>query len=140
MRSNTLAFMQNLDRGGSGTHFHNFVHQMVGHALEVGIKGQMVINVYLRARPLAHIEALHGQRAQRRPVHGGEHRAARAFAFAERFVIQLFEQPRDLSIHLLQPKELMMTQSGDDPPLNDLYAAFCGELLGMSGSNFPQLP
>jgi len=33
------AFVQNLDRGGRGANLHQLVHQVVGHAVEIGIEG-----------------------------------------------------------------------------------------------------
>jgi len=52
------SFMKDLHRGRSGADFHELLHQGVGHAVEVPIEGNVVIDVDGGPRPLAHVEAL----------------------------------------------------------------------------------
>ena len=95
MRSYSLAFMEKLDGCGRRAHFHQFLHQIVRHAVVVGVEGDVVINVDPRARPLAEIEPLGRQRIQRGLVESGELRRTRAFSFAERPLVNAVAQLAD---------------------------------------------
>ena len=45
MRSHTLALVENLDRGRRRAHFHQFLHQVVRHAVVVGVENDVVVDV-----------------------------------------------------------------------------------------------
>jgi len=62
VRCNARTFVQNLNGGGCGTNLYQLMHQVVGHAVEVGIEGHVVVDVDAGARPLAQIEGLSRQR------------------------------------------------------------------------------
>ena len=70
VRGHARAFVQDLDRGGRRADLDQFVHQVVGHAVEVGIEAHVVIDVDAGARPLAQIERLDRQRLQSRFIDG----------------------------------------------------------------------
>src|SRR5712691_6448393 len=50
--SHTLALMEKLDGRGRRTHFHEFLHQVVRHAVVVGIENDVVVDVDPCAGPL----------------------------------------------------------------------------------------
>src|ERR1700722_18477295 len=53
MRSHTFSPMKDLYGGRCGSHFYQLMNQCVGHAVKVGVEGDVVINVHARERPLA---------------------------------------------------------------------------------------
>jgi len=84
MRSYALALMEKLDGGRRRAYFHQFLHQVVRHAVVVGVESDVVINVDPCARPLAEIEPLGRQTVQRGLVEIRELRRPRALSFTER--------------------------------------------------------
>ena len=45
MGSYSLALMEKLDGGGRRAHLHQFLHQVVRHAVVVGVENDVVVNV-----------------------------------------------------------------------------------------------
>src|SRR5579863_9446471 len=77
------AFVQDLDHGGRGADLYQLVHQVVGHAVEVRVEGNVVVDVDTSARPLAQVERLGGQGLQGGPVDGFPYTCPSAVPFAE---------------------------------------------------------
>ena len=109
MRSHTLSSVKDLYGGRCGSHYHQLLDQRVGHAVEVGVEGDVVIDVHAGAGPLAHIEPFGRQRAQRTSFQGRKHTGTRSFALPKRSLVQALEQFSDRTVHLFQPEELLMT-------------------------------
>src|SRR5207253_11086889 len=65
VRGYPLSLVKDLDGGRCRSNFHAFLHQRVGHAVEVGVEGDVVVDVDSGVGPLAHVERLGGQRTQR---------------------------------------------------------------------------
>ena len=63
VRGCPLSLVKDLDSGWCRSNFHAFLHQRVGHAVEVGVEGDVVVDVDSRIGPLAHVERLGGQRS-----------------------------------------------------------------------------
>ena len=83
VRSHARAFVQDLDRGGRRANLHQLVHQVVGHAVEVGIEGHVIVDVDAGARPFAQIERFGGQWLQRGFVDGFPHAGPSAVLLGE---------------------------------------------------------
>src|SRR6266496_2257999 len=66
VRSDPVALVKDLHRGWGGADFHDLLHQSVGHAVEVLVESDVVVDVDRGPRPLAHVEALGGQGRQSR--------------------------------------------------------------------------
>src|SRR6266516_1559399 len=64
VRGHPLSLVKNLDGRWCRSNFHAFLHQRVGHAVEVGVEGDVVVDVDSGVGPLAHVERLGGQRSQ----------------------------------------------------------------------------
>src|SRR4029077_12514126 len=64
VRGYPLSLVKDLDGGWCRSNFHAFLHQRVGHAIEVGVEGDVVVDVDSGVGPLAHVERLGGQRSQ----------------------------------------------------------------------------
>ena len=60
-----MALVQNLHRRRCRADLHHCMHQVVRHAVVVAVERHMIIDVDSRACPLAHVEALRRQFAQR---------------------------------------------------------------------------
>src|SRR6266403_1060120 len=78
MRSHTFSPMKDLYGGRCGSHFYQLMNQSVGHAVEVGVEGDVVIDVHAGAGPLAHVKPFGRQRAQRTSFQGRKHTGARS--------------------------------------------------------------
>jgi hypothetical protein len=75
--------VEKLYGGGRRAHLHQFLHQIVGHAVIVRVKDDVVVDVHPCARPLAEIERLGRKRVKRGLVESRELGYPRAFAFTE---------------------------------------------------------
>ena len=84
MRGDARALVQDLHRGCRRTDLHHFVHQIVGHAVQVQSEDDVIIDVHAGAIPLTQVEWFGGQRLQCRLVHGLEYAGAAALPFTER--------------------------------------------------------
>src|SRR6266478_660721 len=109
MRSHTLSHVKNLYGGGCRSHFHQLLDQRVGHAVEVAVEGDVVVDVHACAGPLAHVEPFGRQRAQRTSFEGRKHTGTRSIALPKRSLVQPFEQFPDRAVYFFQPEELVMT-------------------------------
>ena len=63
VRGYPLPLVKDFDGGWCRSNFHAFLHQRVGHAVEVGVEGDVVVDVDSGVGPLAHVERLGGQRS-----------------------------------------------------------------------------
>jgi hypothetical protein len=72
MRSHAVALMEKLDGRGRRAYFHQFLHQVVRHAVIVSVERDVVVDVDPCTRPLAEIEPLGRQRIQGRLVESRE--------------------------------------------------------------------
>ena len=64
VRGYPLSLVKDFDSGWCRSNFHAFLHQRVGQAVEVGVEGDVVVDVDSRIGPLAHVERFDGQRSQ----------------------------------------------------------------------------
>ena len=124
VRGHARAFVQDLNRGRRRADLHHFVHQVVRHAVEVRIEGDVIIDVDASAAPLAHVEGLPRQRLQGRLVDGLPHAGPCSIFLAERPMIQRAQQFANRYVKIFQRKELVMTQRRDDPTLRHLHGTF----------------
>src|SRR4030095_9236585 len=106
MRSYTLPFVKDLHGRWCRSHFHQLLDQRVGHAVEVGVEGDVVIDVHAGAGPLAHVEALDRQRSQSTSFDRRKHTGSRSFALPEWSLVQPFEQFTNRTVYFFQPEEL----------------------------------
>jgi pimeloyl-ACP methyl ester carboxylesterase len=72
-RGYPLALVKDLDGRRCRSQFHAFLHQRVGHAVEVGVEGDVIVDVHSSVELLVHVERLGGQRSQGRAFNRGEH-------------------------------------------------------------------
>src|SRR5215471_307288 len=91
MRGYTLSLMEDLHGGRCCSNLDQFLDQVIRHAVEVGIEGDVVVDVYPRSRPLTHVEPLARQRAQCASFHRSEHTGARSLPLFERSLVQALE-------------------------------------------------
>jgi hypothetical protein len=70
--SDALAFIEHLYCRGRRADFHQFLHQVVRHAVKVRVEYDVIVNVDPCAGPLAEIERLGRQRVQRGLVESQE--------------------------------------------------------------------
>jgi len=124
MGSHALTLVEKLNGRGRGAHFHQFLYQVVRHAVKVRVEDDVVIDVDPCAGPLAQIERLGRQRFQRGLVNSHELRRPRAFSFAEWSLVDAVPQFADGLVQLLDGEELPVAQRRDDPTLGQLYARF----------------
>src|SRR6266404_1835498 len=87
VRGYPLSLVKDLDGGRCRSNFHAFLHQRVGHAVEVGVEGDVVVDVDAGVGPLAHVERFGGQRSQSITFDRGEHTATRYLALPERSLV-----------------------------------------------------
>src|SRR6266403_2805138 len=108
MRSHTFSPMKDLYGGRCGSHFYQLMNQCVGHAVEVGVEGDVVIDVHAGAGPLAHVKAFCRQRAQCAAFERSEYAGTRSFALPKWSLVQLLKQLSDRAVYFFQPEELVM--------------------------------
>src|SRR5580700_1861980 len=92
VRGYPLSLVKDLDGRWCRSNFHAFLHQRVGHAVKVGVEGDVVVDVDSRVGPLAHVKRLGGQRSQSVAFDGCEHTGARSLALFERSLVQPLKQ------------------------------------------------
>src|SRR5262245_23374535 len=109
MRSYTLSLVKDLHGRWCSSHFYQLLNQGVGHAVEVGVEGDVVIDVHAGARPLAHVKAFGRQRTQRTSFQRRKHTGTRSFALPEWSLVQPLEQFPNRAVNFFQPEELLMT-------------------------------
>ena len=95
VRRDACAFVQDLYRGGRGTDLDQFMHQVVGHAVEVRIERDVIIDVHPGPAPLAQVEWFRRERLQGRFVDRLPDRRPRSILLTERPMIQLVQQLAD---------------------------------------------
>src|SRR3982751_2504778 len=88
MRRHSRATVKHLYCGSRGAHFHLLLCERIGHAVEVSVDFNVIVDVDASLFPLAILIALGRQRAQRGSIHGFEQALARTFAFAERALVE----------------------------------------------------
>ena len=121
--SDPSAPVKDLDGGGRRANFHHLLHQNVRYAVEVPVKGNVVIDVDGGARPLAHVETFARQRRQDGFFQVVKQTGPRSFALAERALVQPQKQFADRLVEFRQAEELPLPQSGHDPALDHLHPA-----------------
>jgi hypothetical protein len=100
MRSHTLSSVKDLYGGRCGAHFYQFMDPRIGHAVKVGVEGDVIIDVHAGARPLAHVEPFGRQRTQRISFERRKHTGTRSFALPKRSLVQALEQFPDRTIQV----------------------------------------
>src|SRR5580698_9445608 len=108
VRSYPPPLVKDLDGRRCCSNFHAFLHQRVGYAVEVGLEGDVVIDVNSRVGPLAHVEGLGRQRSQSVAFDRGELTGARSFALPERSLVQPLKQFANRMVQIRQPKKLLV--------------------------------
>src|SRR2546425_11427396 len=86
VRGYPLSLVKDLDSGWCRSNFYRFLHQRVRHAVEVGVEGDVVVNVDSGVGPLAHVERLGGQRAQSVGFNRSEHTRTGSLTLSERWL------------------------------------------------------
>ena len=109
VRGYPLSLVKDLDSGWCRSNFHAFLHQRVGHAVEVGVEGDVVVDVDSRIGPLAHVERFDGQRSQSLAFNRSEHTGARSLAFFERSLVQPLKQFANRMVQIRQSKKRLVT-------------------------------
>src|SRR5229473_1286626 len=102
------SFVKDLDGGRCRSNFHAFLHQRVRHAVEVGVEGDVVVDVDSSVGPLAHVERLGGQRSQSVAFDRCEHTGTRSLALPEWSLVQPLEQLANRIVQIRQPKKLLV--------------------------------
>src|ERR1700674_1980725 len=72
VRGYQLFLVKDLDGGRCRSNFHAFSPQRIGHPLEFGVEGDVVVDVDAGVGPLAHVERLGGQSPQNGAFNGSE--------------------------------------------------------------------
>src|SRR5258706_7380889 len=72
--------VKDLDGGRCRSNFHAFLHQRVGHAVEIGVEGDVVVDVDSGVGLLAHVERLGRQRSPSRAVNRCGYTCTRSLA------------------------------------------------------------
>src|SRR5208282_4291454 len=108
VRGYPLSLVKDLDGSWCRSNFHSFLHQRVGHAVEVSVEGDVVVDVHSRVGPLAHVERLGGQRSQSVTFDRGEHTGTRSLALPERSLVQPLQQFANRMVQIRQPKKLLV--------------------------------
>src|SRR6266480_4822064 len=108
VRGYPLSLVKDLDGGGCRSNFHAFLHQRVGHAVEVGVEGDVVVDVDSGIGPLAHVERFGGQRSQSIAFDRSEHTGTRSLALPKWSLVQPLEQFADRIIQIREPKKLLV--------------------------------
>ena len=108
VRGYPLSPVKDLDGGWCRSNFHAFLHQRVGHAVKVGVEGDVVVDVDSRIGPLAHVERFGGQRSLSVAFDSCEHTGARSLALFERSLVQPLEQFANRFVQIRQPKKLLV--------------------------------
>src|SRR6266850_81655 len=108
VRGYPLSLVKDLDGGWCRSNFHAFLHQRVGHAVEVGVQGDVVVDVDSGVGPLAHVERLGRQRSQSVAFDRGEHTGTRSLALPERSLVQPLEQFANRIVQIRQPKKRLV--------------------------------
>src|SRR5580698_259500 len=92
VRGYPLSLVKDLEGRRCRSNFHAFLHQRVGHAVEVGVEGDVVVDVDSRVGPLAHVERFSGQSSQSVAFDRYEHTGTRSLALPEWSLVQPLEQ------------------------------------------------
>src|ERR1700675_82983 len=116
VRGYAQSLVKDLDGGRGRSNFHAFLHQCVGHAVEVGVEGDVVVDVDSGVGPLAHVERLGGQRSQSVAFNGSEHTGTRSFALPEWSLVQPLEQFANRIIQIRQAKKLLVGEGAKNQP------------------------
>src|SRR5260370_1968903 len=83
VRGYPLPLVKDLDSGRCRSNFHAFLHQRVRHAVEVGVEGDVVVDVDASVGPLAPVERLGGALAPSRALHRPAHTRPPSFPLPE---------------------------------------------------------
>src|SRR5207253_11357713 len=118
VRGYPLSLVKDLDSGWCRSNFYRFLHQRVRHAVEVGVEGDVVVDVDSGVGPLAHVERLGGQRSQSVAFDRSEHTGTRHFALPEWSLVQPHEQFANGIISIRQATELHVA-AGSTAPFRD---------------------
>src|SRR5947208_5246549 len=109
VRGYPLSLVKDLDGGRCRSNFHAFLHQRVGHAVEVGVEGDVVVDVDSGVGPLAHVERFGGQLLQSAAFDSCEHTGTRSLALPERSLIQPLQQLADRTVDIFEAKKCLVT-------------------------------
>ena len=128
MTGHTLAMMEDFHRGCRGADLHFTLRQLIGNAVPMAVKLDVVVDVDAGGLPLTVAVTLAGQRLQRGPVQHVEQRLARTFLLAEGPRIEPGQQFTDGFVDLAQGEERPLSQRHQNPTFDDqhtgLYLSF----------------
>lgn len=109
------------------------VDQGVGHAVEVFLELDMVVNVHPGFLPEGKFVGLSREGSQRRPVQGLEEFAAGLAEVPHFPIVEVAQQLSNAGVQVRQTEEGPIAQAGRDPALDDLDADFhFGFVLGFA--------
>src|SRR5207244_11801378 len=106
VRGYPQSLVKDLDGGRCRSNFHAFLHQRVGHAVEIGVEGDVVVDVDSGVGPLAHVERLGRQRSQSSAFNRSEHTGTPSFALPDWSLVQPLEQFAAPIVQMPQPTTL----------------------------------
>jgi len=122
MSSNALASVQDLDSVACDPGFDLLTNEAMRDAVIVSVNFDVVIDVHPTFVERRNFVTLCRQRTKHRPVESFEPIAPVTFEFLERAQVQIDNQLADSPVELGEAEEAMITQTRQDPPLDDLYA------------------
>src|SRR5260370_31440297 len=103
VRGYPQSLVKDLDGGRCRSNFHAFLHQRVGHAVEIGVEGDVVVDVDSGVGPLAHVERLGRQRSQSGAFNRCEYTGTRAFPLPEWSLVHPLQPSPDPLVPLPPP-------------------------------------
>src|SRR5947209_10942993 len=112
MGGDALAAMEYFDAGCGVTGFELLAGELIRNAVVVPVDLDVIIDVRPDRLPFGHHVALGWQRLKSGPVDAFKQRSSRAFAFAERPIIQALQQFLNRLIELGNREELAMPERG----------------------------
>ena len=124
MGGHARSAIEDFHAAGRGAHLDLLMYERLGHAVEVILDGDVIVDVHARLAVASELVAADRQRLESRTIEllvGGEARARQAF---ERSGIQIQQQIRDGAIHIGKGCEHAVTQPRQDPALYDLHRHF----------------
>ena len=124
MRGNALAFQKDLDRARRQPRLNLAAGEAVGHAVEVSLDLDVVIDADATQAPFGQSIGLARQRLEVRPVEFLEQRAAGNAEPAQHpLVIELAQQLTDRTVQLGHTIKPAMAQASEQPTLDNQHAA-----------------
>ena len=123
------ALEEDLDGGGGVADLDLLADQLVGHAVEVAVDLDVVIDVDATRLPAPQDVARGGEGPQSRAVELLVEGAAADAELLQRPVVELVEEDADRPVQGAELEEGLVTEPGEYPPLDQEYAVLGGGLV-----------